>query len=113
MTDKAVYELTEVLQTCSFDEMCERYLLDADFIVRCVESGITEVEVTQLQVPQPQWRFSIAAVQRIEKARRLQRDLDINLNDLALVLDLLEEVEDLRTTVSVLRKRLQHWEQGL
>ena len=46
-----------------------------------------------------EWRFPGHALRRAAKALRLQRDLDINLNAAALVLDLLDEIEDLRARV--------------
>lgn len=107
MSDRDLLELTELLEACSFDELCQRRLLDADFIMRCVEAGIIDVHA---QLPRAQWRFTAQSVLRIERAQRLQRDLDIQLQDLALVLDLLDEVQQLREEVVALRRRLQHWE---
>lgn len=110
MTSKEIHELVEALQEWSLVELCQRHLLDADFIVACVESGITEASGLVANLPQAEWRFSAAAVLRIEKARRLQRDLELGLSEMVLVLDLLDEVESLRAEVNSLRKRLQHWE---
>jgi chaperone modulatory protein CbpM len=110
MSDKDRMEPMDTLSWCSFDELCQRRLLDADFILQCVDAGIIEM---QLQTPRTEWRFSTTTVLRIERARRLQRDLDVQLADLALVLDLLEEVQTLREEVATLRRRLQHWEHVL
>ncbi len=110
MSEKDIMELAEALHWCSFDELCQRRLLDADFIVQCIEAGIVDMQV---DAPQAEWRFSTATVLRIERARRLQQDLDVQLADLALVLDLLDEVQTLRQEVATLRRRLQHWEHSL
>jgi chaperone modulatory protein CbpM len=110
MTSNEIHELVEGMQEWSLLELCQRHLLDADFIVACVESGIIEAGGLAATMPQAEWRFSAAAVLRIEKARRLQRDLELGLGEMVLVLDLLDEVESLRAEVSSLRKRLQHWE---
>lgn len=109
-TNTDLHELVEAMQEWSLVELCQRQLLDADFIIACVECGITDVVGLAEKLPQAQWRFSAAAVVRIEKARRLQRDLDLGLNEMALVLDLLDEVDSLRAEVSELRKRLRYWE---
>jgi chaperone modulatory protein CbpM len=106
MNERDIMELAEALQDCSFDELCQRRLLDADFVLQCIESGIVEVQAQT----RAEWRFSAQAMLRIERARRLQRDLDVQLQDLALVLDLLDEVDGLREEVAMLRRRLQHWE---
>jgi len=110
MNDRDLNELNEALQACSFDELCQRRLLDADFVVACVDAGIVDVLALQ---PRAEWRFSTQTVLRIERAQRLQRDLDLQLHDLALVLDLLDEVQTLREEVLMLRRRLQHWEHSL
>lgn len=46
---------------------------------------------------QPQeWRFSGAALRRVRTAQRLARDLQINPPGIALVLELLDEIDSLR-----------------
>ncbi|MGA0805791.1 MAG: chaperone modulator CbpM [Pseudohongiellaceae bacterium] len=107
MSDRDLLQLADLLEACSFEELCQRRLLDADFIVHCVEAGIVDVHAQQ---PLTEWRFTTQTVLRIERALRLQRDLDMQLQDLALVLDLLDEVQQLREEVVALRRRLQHWE---
>lgn len=42
------------------------------------------------------WRFTFFEIRRIRRTLRLQRDLGINLPGCALVLDLLDELEELR-----------------
>ena len=110
MTSKDTPNTTEQIQICSFTELCQRQWLDAEFITKCVEFGITEIEEEDHKNAQTDWTFSSISVQRIEKARRLYIDLEINISDLALVMDLLDEVGNLRSEVNSLRRRLQHWE---
>jgi chaperone modulatory protein CbpM len=103
-----VYEMDQLdtWMTCNLSELCLRNNLDSDFVVQCVEVGIAEVEgATPVE-----WSFTSRAAVRIQKAYRLQRDLEINLNGLAMVLDLLEEVATLQDEVAYLRKKLSHWE---
>ena len=103
-----VYEMNQLdtWVTCSMNELCRRNNLETDFVVQCVEVGIADA---QGKTP-VEWIFTSKAAVRIQKAYRLQRDLEINLNGLAMVLDLLEEVETLQDEVAYLRKRLSHWE---
>lgn len=107
MSDKDLGGSVDALQWYSLDELCRRPRLDADFVLQCMEAGIVELQAHE---PPGRWRFSAAMVLRIERARRLQHDLEVQLNDLALVLDLLDEVESLRGEVASLRRRLQYWE---
>ena len=103
-----IYEMDQLDSwvTCSFNELCLRNNLDTDFVVQCVEVGIADA----MGDSPVEWSFTSSAAVRIQKAYRLQRDLEINLNGLAMVLDLLDEVESLQEEVASLRKRLSHWE---
>ena len=70
------------------------------------------VEYVQLGVIEPvsggssvrQWRFAAATLTRLYKAARLQRDLGVDADSLALVLDLLEDMERMRARM----RRLEH-----
>ncbi|MDT8398964.1 MAG: chaperone modulator CbpM [Pseudomonadales bacterium] len=90
----------------TLQELCQSLQADADFIVQCVDYGIAEVEGETRE----QWKFSTLALVRIQRAYRLQRDLDINFTGLGVVLDLLDDVEALRAQRNTLEKRLRHWE---
>lgn len=90
----------------SLHELCQRIRLEEDFIVQCVDYGIADVRGSTPS----QWQFSPADIARLQRAWRLQRDLDINFTGLGVVLDLLDDIEELRQQLDVLRKRLHHWE---
>ena len=45
----------------------------------------------------PQWRFAATTVVRVEKARRLQNDLGVNLPGVALALQLLDRIDALES----------------
>lgn len=55
-----------------------------------------------------EWRFSGREVGRARRVLRLQRDLDLNLPGAALALELLEEIEALRTRVRLLERHAGH-----
>jgi chaperone modulatory protein CbpM len=67
-------------------------------IVEFVEEGV----LTTIRVA-PQWHFSGGALRRARLALRLQRDLELNLAGVALALDLIEELEQLRREVRMSR----------
>ena len=65
----------------------------------------TEVEYVRLLVDegllqpvalQPAWRFGGEELSRVLRIRRLQRDFEANLQSVAVMLDLIDEVERLR-----------------
>lgn len=70
-------------------------------VVAMVEEGILEPEGTR----RGQWRFPPDSIRRARTAIRLQRDLELNLAGVAVVLDLLDRVEDLRTRLRFTESR--------
>jgi chaperone modulatory protein CbpM len=56
-----------------------------------------------------QWQFDLQTLARLRKAQRLQRDLKINLPGLAMSLELLDEVQEMRREVDRLNQQLRHF----
>ncbi|WP_144823648.1 chaperone modulator CbpM [Marinobacter piscensis] len=91
--------------TFTLHEVCERGECHAEFVIKLVSHGIiTPVEPS---AEARQWLFDVSALARLHKARRLQRDLKMNLPGLAMSLDLLDEVQDMRREVDRLNRQLQ------
>ena len=65
---------------------------------------ISALVVEGVIAPRPgaggEWRFDGVAMHRAAKAVRLQRDLEVNPQAVALILDLLDEVEALRARLA-------------
>ena len=76
----------------TFDEFCLACSQSSTWVIELVEEGILEPVDTEAD----HWRFTGASLVRAQAARRLQRDLDVNLPGIALALDLLEEINELR-----------------
>ena len=85
LDEDSVFTLTELSNACS---------VQTEYIVEMIEEGI--VEPLEERCEQPHWKFSGRSLVRARKARRLQQDLGINLAGAALVLDMMEELEQLR-----------------
>jgi len=91
----------EIVETCdelSLSELSQTCCIHADRIVELVEEGILQ----PMGKETPQWRFSGISILRVRTVHRLQEDLGVNLAGIALVLDLMNEIESLR---SQLRQR--------
>jgi chaperone modulatory protein CbpM len=82
----------------SMTEICRVCRVDQSIIVSLVEEGIVEPS-TRDEMP---WRFSEVSLPKVERALRLQRDLELNLSGVAFVLDLLEEIDQLQTRLKLL-----------
>ena len=78
-------------------ELCHTCTVHAEIVVEMVSEGILEPEG---EAP-AQWRFSGSALRRLRTALRLQQDLQINLAGAALVLELLDELHDLRRQLAL------------
>jgi chaperone modulatory protein CbpM len=79
-------------------QLCRACDVHADWIISIVEESIIEPQGANSRL----WRFSGASMIRARSALRLQRDLGINLEGIALALDLMEELESLRTQLKAL-----------
>ena len=75
----------------SLSEFCKACGVNADDVLRYIDYSIIEPPIEN-----GEWRFNSVCIRRVRQAGRLQRDLDINTAGLALALDLLEELDQLR-----------------
>ncbi len=76
----------------SVRDVCRACGSTTEWVVELVREGVLEVEGTDSET----WRFSGATLSRAIRARRLQRELDLSLHGVALVLELMDEIESLR-----------------
>ncbi|GAB4333368.1 MAG: hypothetical protein Kow0089_01960 [Desulfobulbaceae bacterium] len=73
-------------------ELCGMFNIPMELVFEMIDEGMIRP-----RGPEPRkWRFSAFEIRRVEITLRLQRDLRVNLPGCALVLDLLEELEELR-----------------
>lgn len=85
-------ELLQPNAFCTLEEVCVACNVDADWIVELVQHGVIE----PVGAAQPDWQFTRITITRVAKAKRLQRDLELNPPAVALVLDLLDQIQELR-----------------
>ena len=81
-------------------ELCRLCELSAEQLFELVDYGVVD---PQGRHPS-QWRFGGISLRRIRCARRLERDLGINVAGAALALDLLDELEQLRVRLRRLER---------
>ena len=92
-------EIVEERAVLTVEDLCRIFAVDERHIVELVEEGVISV----IEIDATEWRFSGAALRRARIALRLERDLGINLPGVALALELLEELEQLRRALQVER----------
>ena len=79
----------------SLHEVCSIVNLQTEVVCQWVAEGVVTPSGRRIS----EWRFSQYQLQRIRQARRLQHDLNINTASLPLVLDLLDEISQLRRSL--------------
>jgi chaperone modulatory protein CbpM len=84
--DEEEISLGELTRTCR---------VHAEWVMELVDEGVIEPRGLSEGAKSQQWRFSATTVVRVEKARRLQRDLGVNLPGVALALELLDRIDAL------------------
>ena len=73
-------------------QLCETCAVRAEYIIELVDEGLIEPSGMQ----NSHWCFSGITIKRVQKAKRLQQDLGINLAGAALAIELFDEIEYLR-----------------
>lgn len=77
---------------CGLRDICRMCNVSAELVQDMIDEGLIRPRGTGPL----QWRFTTLEIRRIQMTLRLQQDLRVNLAGCALVLDLLEELEELR-----------------
>ena len=77
---------------CSLYDLCRMCNIPAELVHEMIDEGLIRPRGSEPR----QWRFTTIEIRRVQTTLRLQRDLRVNLPGCALVLDLLEELQELR-----------------
>jgi chaperone modulatory protein CbpM len=97
-TDILTGIIIEDQERLSLRQLCEACAVHAEFIAELVDEGVIE----PVGIDRSHWVFSGVTLQRIRTAKHLQRDLGINLAGVALALELMDEMQQLRTRLEIL-----------
>ena len=82
---------------CTLNELCRICNIEDDIIHEMIEEGLIRPSGSE----PTHWRFTAIEIRRVQTSLRLQRDLRINLPGCALILDLLDELEELRCQTKI------------
>lgn len=94
--------MSETGSYLTLTEVTRSVRLSADTIVTIVDCGIVEPRGEQPN----QWRFEPQMVALMQRACRLQRDLELDWPAVALAMDLIEDLQRLRNENQRLRRQL-------
>lgn len=80
----------------SLDDLCRICQVSPDFLQELMAYGVIE--------PLDHGLFDAEHLRRVRIVRHLQHDLEVNLAGAALVLDLMDQMEEMRARLSMLEK---------
>jgi len=83
----------------TMQQLCDACAVRAEYIIELVDEGFIEPS----GIEKAHWCFSGLSIQRVQKAKRLQQDLGLNLAGVALAIDLFDEIERLRARLERMR----------
>lgn len=91
--------LIEESTTVSFSEVCVKYNIPEELLTEMIEYGLFSPQSVTKQT-----QLNPNDLRRMESAFRLHNDLGVNLPGVALALDLLDELSELRKELDILRR---------
>jgi chaperone modulatory protein CbpM len=86
----------------TLDDICRACAAQTDMIVELVQEGVLAPQGNAGNNTPEHWHFTGVHLQRARVALRLQNDLGVNLAGAALALELLDELDALRTRLQML-----------
>ena len=92
--DRDIFEVDifDEQRRVTLEELTHLCGVQQSLIIELVDEGALE----PMDMRAEQWSFSGTSIRRVQIAVRLQRDLEVNTPGVALILDLMEELEELR-----------------
>lgn len=86
-----------------FGDFCAWLRVDRHWVTSLVEAGVIEPRGTAPEA----WSFPASDLVRVRAVTRLVRDLDVNLEGAAVILDLIEERRRLERRIALLERLLE------
>ena len=97
---------SHVTLTLRLSELCEQIAVERQDVEALVAHGI----LVPVDPRAGEWDFDTRAIPRLTRALRLRQDLELNWPGVALALELLDELEQVRRENRRLLQRLQRFE---
>jgi chaperone modulatory protein CbpM len=86
----------------TLDELCSACNVTPEFVEQLVEYGIIELDNEPIETH----RFEPEHLRRVRTIVHLQRDLEVNLPGAAVVIDLMDEIEEMRAKIEMMERHL-------
>ena len=93
--------LMEDITELTLDDLCRACMAQADIIIELVSEGVIDTANTPPNQLPEHWRFTGRHLHRAKVALRLHRDLGVNFAGAALALELIDELQALKSKLRV------------
>lgn len=95
--------MTRTVHALTLHEIALRCGVEQSFVEQLVEFGIIEGQIIESKEPDA-GKYSGEVTLRVQRCVRLQRDLGVNLEGTAVIVELLERIESLEHELRALRR---------
>lgn len=102
--DAFICEVVETHSTVTLGQLCRSCGVHAEWVASLVDEGVIE-PTRGAQHDYSRWEFAATYLPRVHAAAHLHRDLGVNISGLALALELMDEIQDLRARLDALAER--------
>jgi len=92
--------LMEDITELTLGELCRACGAQVDIIIELISEGVIEIRSIDQSLSQEYWRFSGVHLHRAKVAMRLHRDLGVNFAGAALALQLMDDLDQLKSKLS-------------
>lgn len=95
-----IYEQIANESPLTIEDLCRFAGFSAEMVAQLFRTGLIDPLIDE-----PVLRFDLNVIPRIRKIERLRRDLGINLDGIAIILDLLDRITELENELHYYRKK--------
>lgn len=102
MADKKTIEGLIFEKKLTFIEVCNDLHVSKKFVIDLIEHGLLEQNVDDVE----KLSFDEELIQKIMKAQKFHEQLNVNTPGVLVILDLLDELEEVRSELEILKRHL-------
>ena len=95
-----VTSILEDITELTLGDLCRACGAQVDIIIELISEGVIDITSIDQNLSQEHWRFSGVHLHRAKVAMRLHRDLGVNFAGAALALQLIDELDQLKSKLS-------------
>jgi len=100
--DTLTCHIVDERATITLGQLCRSCGVHAEWVSLLVEQGVLEPTAG---AQTRRWEFAATQLPRVHTAMRLQRDLELNASGVALAIELMDEIQSLRSRLNALGER--------